>query len=81
MEYLQYMFGKIVKGAALFVLNLIINGIPSILKILGGIRYENTVLNLIINGIPSIPYFPFWRKKHIVVLNLIINGIPSILIW
>ena len=57
MEYLQYIYrtdNKIRKGV---VLNLIINGIPSIPK-----RGRKTgkyggslVLNLIINGIPSIP--------------------------
>ena len=40
---------------ALVVLNLIINGIPSILRKLVFINCIFTVLNLIINGIPSIP--------------------------
>ena len=36
------------------VLNLIINGIPSILKMISNKIKEYRVLNLIINGIPSI---------------------------
>ena len=62
------------------VLNLIINGIPSILKYSHKL-IENCifVLNLIINGIPSIQLNNrVWRIGGILVLNLIINGIPSI---
>ena len=36
------------------VLNLIINGLPSILPICKNTTKENEVLNLIINGLPSI---------------------------
>ena len=36
------------------VLNLIINGLPSILKVLVSLRWSGAVLNLIINGLPSI---------------------------
>ena len=63
------------------VLNLVINGIPSILRLkdkfnsLFGIR----VLNLVINGIPSIlPKRNIWKRYEGQVLNLVINGIPSI---
>ena len=58
MEYLQYWsrYKRNIKRTITYVLNLIINGIPSI-------QYTNKnnkptqvfVLNLIINGIPSIP--------------------------
>ena len=63
-----------------YVLNLIINGIPSIRtrKDYGKIEYG--VLNLIINGIPSILYAERGEYENACkVLNLIINGIPSIL--
>ena len=57
MEYLQYnLLTTMVKLNRLVVLNLIINGIPSIqtsLEILNT-KVEVKVLNLIINGIPSI---------------------------
>ena len=56
MEYLQYDTADHSVSIPEGVLNLIINGIPSIQK--GGhySRYVyNKVLNLIINGIPSIP--------------------------
>mgnify|MGYP001685788660 CR=1 FL=1 len=63
------------------VLNLIINGLPSILmdqvKI---IELCQEVLNLIINGLPSIPKCR-WKSTSFntfKVLNLIINGLPSI---
>ena len=57
MEYLQYKTRlEVIKiGAEVDVLNLIINGIPSILEF--DKRYKpdpDKVLNLIINGIPSI---------------------------
>ena len=56
MDYLQY-FNMSYRFTIfkLLVLNLIINGLPSILKI--GIELEwefDNVLNLIINGLPSI---------------------------
>ena len=62
------------------VLNLVINGIPSILRLkdkfnsLFGIR----VLNLVINGIPSILLLAVGTTLMLCVLNLVINGIPSI---
>ena len=37
------------------VLNLVINGIPSILDTVTNIHVGYNVLNLVINGIPSIP--------------------------
>ena len=62
------------------VLNLIINGIPSIPYKLSDISTEKAkILNLIINGIPSIHIKEFLIEESItLVLNLIINGIPSI---
>ena len=63
------------------VLNLVINGMPSILannNITSNCSLE--VLNLVINGMPSIQN----RIKELLenakhVLNLVINGMPSIL--
>ena len=61
------------------VLNLIITGIPSILR-----DEKSTVLaivfvlNLIITGIPSIPISAITKPPTASVLNLIITGIPSI---
>ena len=55
MEYLQYLKRKILNFYLIEVLNLVINGIPSIPW-----KYDNyesegdKVLNLVINGIPSI---------------------------
>ena len=57
MEYLQYLAGPYVQFSLTpRVLNLIINGIPSILVVLiSGKNWDIVVvLNLIINGIPSI---------------------------
>ena len=62
------------------VLNLIINGLPSILRRFKMTTlFNETVLNLIINGLPSI----LMDQVKIIelcqeVLNLIINGLPSI---
>ena len=56
MEYLQYLIklGRNLNNILLIVLNLIINGIPSIpYQKNSKIKYQ-IVLNLIINGIPSI---------------------------
>ena len=57
MDYLQYcIFIKFIKLTITSVLNLIINGLPSIRT---GLKFAtdvtNFVLNLIINGLPSIP--------------------------
>ena len=54
MEYLQYRSIVHTKSLHLTVLNLIINGIPSILQLLKNDYNNLEVLNLIINGIPSI---------------------------
>ena len=65
----------------IIVLNLIINGLPSILQITKIIGTSKTwVLNLIINGLPSIQNenLPFLPNIVHNVLNLIINGLPSI---
>ena len=54
MDYLQYL--KIVQqdNNLILVLNLIINGLPSICNKAKSKNYRVTVLNLIINGLPSI---------------------------
>ena len=57
MDYLQYFFlGKKERHVPeLIVLNLIINGLPSILGSEIPMQvWKNLVLNLIINGLPSI---------------------------
>ena len=64
----------------IFVLNLIINGLPSILIIMSnGQVFDVCVLNLIINGLPSIQEYGSPVGNGYFVLNLIINGLPSIL--
>ena len=81
MEYLQYL--KIISTSIIFffVLNLIINGIPSILNVLFCMifmffcfkpYYKWNTFNTIIAKAKN--------KGRKIVLNLIINGIPSILI-
>ena len=55
MDYLQYISYCIVLRFILSVLNLVINGLPSILKTTGlVIKVLVFVLNLVINGLPSI---------------------------
>ena len=57
MDYLQYKKGVICMSTKINVLNLIINGLPSI-HIQNGkdlTLLKTGVLNLIINGLPSIP--------------------------
>ena len=55
MEYLQYIWSYKYNKRLYIVLNLIINGIPSILGSgLADAGFGKKVLNLIINGIPSI---------------------------
>ena len=56
MEYLQYTEKNTTLKLLLNVLNLIINGIPSILFTHLITPCLLVVLNLIINGIPSIPF-------------------------
>ncbi len=66
------------------VLNLIINGLPSILELKLNIKVLRhlRVLNLIINGLPSILNDETLEGSFIrKVLNLIINGLPSILFY
>ena len=80
MEYLQYTKYCRYEENCCVVLNLIINGIPSIPLIIASITSILSVLNLIINGIPSIREGCTSENKIVKwVLNLIINGIPSIL--
>ena len=55
MEYLQYWEAMNLRVNKVLVLNLIINGIPSIRYPEELQRVVSRVLNLIINGIPSIP--------------------------
>ena len=56
MDYLQYYASFTISAFVIVkVLNLIINGLPSILKTTDtGFFDIDTVLNLIINGLPSI---------------------------
>ena len=80
MEYLQYFFGLYRAFNVRYVLNLIINGIPSI-------QYWPPVVD--IQFLSFKPYYK-WNTfntkdevraeiERLEVLNLIINGIPSIL--
>ena len=56
MDYLQYYINRSRNGSSYEVLNLIINGLPSILKsLISSNTNYISVLNLIINGLPSIP--------------------------
>ena len=82
MDYLQYFFVKGFIRHFLEVLNLIINGLPSIPLFSSNSfpSLSSSVLNLIINGLPSIHLRARVKAiTKIVVLNLIINGLPSIL--
>ena len=80
MDYLQYGKFLLNENQMTQVLNLIINGLPSIL--LKGFLFIVIlilVLNLIINGLPSIQCIMLpWLQNLRQVLNLIINGLPSI---
>ena len=62
-----------------YVLNLIINGLPSKHQKDIMLLTINSVLNLIINGLPSKRNPTYSQKEaiRIQVLNLIINGLPS----
>ena len=65
MEYLQYDSHNDALTWSAIVLNLIINGIPSIHILLKIVIYcSNYVLNLIINGIPSI------LRYHMMAINV-----------
>ena len=56
MDYLQYQkyFKKSIDILGQVVLNLIINGLPSIPEFMSFLFGNKEVLNLIINGLPSI---------------------------
>ena len=54
MEYLQYVIVNNLNRVQANVLNLVINGIPSIQGIEFQYEVRDFVLNLVINGIPSI---------------------------
>ena len=56
MDYLQYNKEEHIMAIVEIVLNLVINGLPSIPNMREFIRvYYVYVLNLVINGLPSIP--------------------------
>ena len=81
MDYLQYvMFASLILGGLTDVLNLVINGLPSIqitIKFL--MELSTWVLNLVINGLPSILLHQQLHHSYLLqVLNLVINGLPSI---
>ena len=65
MEYLQYYKKDIILPGKALVLNLIINGIPSILAKAAHIHSQECVLNLIINGIPSIRWKLWFSSKSL----------------
>ena len=68
-----------VGGYEELVLNLVINGMPSILNMsITPVRGDD-VLNLVINGMPSILDKTINCLNSFIVLNLVINGMPSIL--
>ena len=81
MDYLQYFYQpKMLYTKVGTVLNLIINGLPSIFRWTWRFRKRaSIVLNLIINGLPSISCKYCDLSGFSTVLNLIINGLPSIL--
>ena len=63
MDYLQYSeLYSVCKTELELVLNLIINGLPSIFKGGKNMNIKSVVLNLIINGLPSI--FKLIYHKH-----------------
>ena len=71
------------KNSLVKVLNLVINGLPSILlELPEDLKKQwSQVLNLVINGLPSILLdFKGNSSSDIDVLNLVINGLPSILV-
>ena len=62
------------------VLNLVINGWPSIPSTaIDDMKDFTDVLNLVINGWPSIQKRSNFKIGQFLVLNLVINGWPSIL--
>ena len=83
MDYLQYLEEPSVLTIGSAVLNLVINGLPSIRKehVLTVSIFNPDVLNLVINGLPSIPQIArYIGETYGLVLNLVINGLPSILL-
>ena len=56
MDYLQYKTSEAAPSAAESVLNLVINGLPSIHELRMSLNLYFKVLNLVINGLPSILY-------------------------
>ena len=54
MDYLQYIVDEKISETNEAVLNLVINGLPSIPSKSKYIRIFSSVLNLVINGLPSI---------------------------
>ena len=78
MDYLQYCQRKHLKDQVKNVLNLIINGLPSIL------RMRTTASRCSRSFKPYYKWITFnivpayYTKLYIFVLNLIINGLPSI---
>ena len=84
MDYLQYNNSKrhFKSMLSIAVLNLVINGLPSIRKehVLTVSIFNPDVLNLVINGLPSRPQIArYIGETYGLVLNLVINGLPSIL--
>ena len=55
MECLQYKEIESLRSQIERVLNLVINGMPSILEVKSFPLLQDCVLNLVINGMPSIP--------------------------
>ena len=80
MDYLQYFqIQNLFLLLDIVVLNLVINGLPSILKSEWFFKEETKkVLNLVINGLPSILRVCKRGWFDLGVLNLVINGLPSI---
>ena len=82
MDYLQYLLWDTQTTSPLLsVLNLVINGLPSILFVKEFKNVSLEVLNLVINGLPSIQKLSKEQRRTLVwaaVLNLVINGLPSI---
>ena len=82
MDYLQYLYVQYLEEMEDSVLNLVINGLPSILNTKRSYSFTNiSVLNLVINGLPSIRGIEdksYELMNKMKVLNLVINGLPSI---
>ena len=79
MDYLQYLFSIEEENSSITVLNLVINGLPSIPEKAKEARnkmmsfkpcYKWITFNTIVESLEQLPYTE--------VLNLVINGLPSI---